>query len=63
MTPRIARVVAQENQQLRVEFENGEARIFDATPLLDKGYFAELRAPVCFKSVRVIFGGIEWPHE
>lgn len=63
MTPKIARVKAQADCKLLVEFENGEARLFDVAPLLDKGVFSELRDPAYFESVRVIFGGIEWPNE
>lgn len=49
--------------RLRVTFNNGQVRFFDMRRFLDKGIFRELKNPRYFKKVRVITGGIEWPHE
>jgi hypothetical protein len=43
-------------------FHNGDRRLFDLKPYLDKGVFAALRAPALFNSVRVSFDTIEWSN-
>ncbi|MGE4284401.1 MAG: DUF2442 domain-containing protein [Clostridia bacterium] len=49
--------------QLLLTFDNGEKRIFDMKPYLDKGIFKELRDEKMFKSVRVSFDSIEWSNQ
>ncbi|WP_035270702.1 DUF2442 domain-containing protein [Desulfitibacter alkalitolerans] len=49
--------------QLLLTFENGEKRIFDMKPYLDKGVFKELEDEEKFKSVRVSFDSIEWSNQ
>ena len=48
--------------QLLVTYQNGERRIFDMTPFLDKGVFRELRDPSVFNSVRPAFDTVEWSN-
>nr|WP_252228357.1 DUF2442 domain-containing protein [Caldicoprobacter algeriensis] len=43
-------------------FENGERRIFDIKPYLDKGIFQELKNEKMFTTVRVSFDSIEWSN-
>jgi len=49
--------------QLLLTFENGEKKIFDMKPYLDKGIFKELKDEKKFKSVRVSFDSIEWCNQ
>lgn len=49
--------------QLLLTFENGEKRIFDMEPYLDKGIYKELKDESKFKSVRVSFDSIEWCNQ
>lgn len=63
MTPKITQVEARSRHRLHVRFENGEERVFDVTPYLDRGVFRELRDETYFRRVRSIRGGVEWPHE
>jgi uncharacterized protein DUF2442 len=63
MTPKITQVEARPGHKLHVGFENGESRLFDVTPYLDKGVFRELRDEAYFQRVRPVAGGVEWPHE
>jgi hypothetical protein len=65
MTPKIQRVEARPGHRLHLEFENREARLFDATPYLEKGVFRELRDEAYFRRVRTVRGGggVAWPHE
>lgn len=52
-----------EDYQLLLTFENGEKRIFDMKPYLDKGNFQELKDKNKFKTVRVSFDSIEWANQ
>jgi hypothetical protein len=48
--------------RLLITFENGEQRILDVTPYLDKGVFQELKDVTLFNSVRVVFDTVEWAN-
>lgn len=48
---------------LEVVFDNGELRIFDVTPYLDKGIFKALADESYFKRVAVKFDGVAWPGQ
>lgn len=63
MTPKITDVETRPGHRLHVRFENGEERVFDVAPYLDRGVFRELRDETYFRRVRAIRGGVEWPHE
>ncbi len=63
MSPEITRLFVQTDYMIHLEFDNGEARVFDAKPYLDKGIFTELRDPAYFAQVKIIPGGIGWPNE
>ncbi len=63
MNPSVISVEAREDFKLIVTFENGEKKLFDVTPFLDKGVFTELKNISYFKQVKVAFGSVEWPHE
>jgi len=51
-----------EGYKLQIRFKNGEERIFDLTPYLTIGKFAELRDISLFNSVTVKFDSIEWAN-
>jgi len=63
MNPTVITVKPEDNYKLAVTFDNGEKRLFDVAPFLDKGIFSELKNVDYFKKVKVAFGAIEWPHE
>lgn len=63
MMIKITGVKPLDNYRLELLFNTGETRVFDAAPYLDKGIFTELREPAYFRSVRLAFGSIAWPHE
>lgn len=63
MNPIVKNVEPLHNYQLKISFDNGDERLFDVSPYLDKGIFTELKDESYFKSVRVVFGSVEWPHE
>jgi Protein of unknown function (DUF2442) len=63
MNPEVQSVEPLDNYQLKVVFANGDAKLFDVSPYLEKGIFKELKDKSYFKSVRVSAGAIAWPHE
>lgn len=51
-----------ENYTLLLTFDNNEKRIFNVTPYLEKGIFAQLRDLKTFKTVRVEFDSVAWAN-
>ena len=60
MNPYVKSVQTQDNYCLLLTFENGEKRIFDLKPYLNKGVFARLKNVALFKTARVVSGSVEW---
>lgn len=54
-------VKATKDFRLHLEFENGEKRIFDMTPLLEKKPFIRLKGSPLFLAARVDYGTVCWP--
>lgn len=63
MTFQVTEVKVQPKHTLYVKFKNGRAKLFNIKPYLNKGVFKELKNETYLKKVRIISGGIEWPHE
>ena len=63
MNPQVTRLTPHGNHRLLLEFSNGEMRLFDLTPWLDKGVFRALRDSPKFAQAQVVDGSIEWPGE
>ena len=63
MYPTVKDVQAIDNYNLILTFENGEKRLFDMNPYLDKEIFKALRDISKFNSVRLSFDTIEWENE
>ncbi len=63
MNPRVTKVTPRNNYQVELKFTNGEERIFDVTPYLDRGIFKELKEPELFYSVKAVEGTIQWQNE
>lgn len=63
MNPYVQYVQAKNRNQLELVFENGERRIFDIAPYLNKGVFTRLQNPSIFQMAQVIAGSVEWPGE
>lgn len=49
-----------ENHKLLLEFDNGEKRIRDITPLLSKAVFAFLKDDTLFNTVYIEYGAVTW---
>ncbi len=63
MNPYVKSVKPQEGYCLLLTFENGEKRIFDLKPYLEKPVFKQLKNVALFKTVRVMSGSVEWQGE
>ena len=63
MNPLVTRLTPEPGHVLLLEFDNGETRLFDLTPWLDKGVFRTLRDNPEFAQARVVDGSVEWPGE
>jgi len=63
MNPYVKHVRPLEDYQLEVIFENGEHRIFDVKPYLQRGVFVRLQNRAAFQAARVVAGSVEWPGE
>jgi Protein of unknown function (DUF2442). len=49
--------------KLLLTLKNGEVRLFDMSPYLEKGIFRELKDLSLFKSARISFDTVEWENE
>lgn len=56
----IVKVKPYANYQLLLEFENGEKRLFDMTPIIDNRPFNRLKGS-SFMAARVEYGTVVWP--
>jgi len=52
-----------DNFELLLEFNNGEKKIKDMKPYLEKGIFSKLKDKNFFNRVRISFGTISWDSE
>ena len=57
----VVRVEAKPEYTLFLEFENGEIRVFDMAPLMDKKPFAQLKISSLFTKASVEYGTVVWP--
>ena len=60
MNPRVKDVKPSPDYTLTLTFQNGEVKIFDVKPYLDKGIFKELQEKSLFNSVKPFLGSIQW---
>ena len=63
MNPYVEQVYPLDDYRLELVFENGERRIFDAKPYLQRGIFTRLQNRAVFQSARVVAGSVEWAGE
>ncbi len=59
----VVNVEARADNTLLLVFENGEQRIFDMAPLLERKPFQALKNSPLFFEVRVDYGTVVWPGE
>ena len=59
----VVRVDAKSDYTLYLEFENGEQRIFDMAPYMDKAPFVSLKGSPLFTMAAVDYGTVVWPGD
>lgn len=57
----VVKVEAKPGYMLYLEFENGEKRIFDMSPYMDKRPFVSLKGSPLFTMATVDYGTVVWP--
>jgi hypothetical protein len=57
----VTAVRVQADYQLELEFANGEVRVFDARPYLDRGVFQRLQDPSLFSQAFLACDTVCWP--
>ncbi len=60
MNPRVNLVKPNPDYTLTLTFTNGEVKVFDVKPYLEKGIFRELKDLQQFNSVQPFLGSIQW---
>lgn len=72
LQPKLIAVEPLDNLKLKLSYETGEARIFDAAPYVNGSWYGQLADEQYFRTVRLLPNGtgIEWnngqdiaPHE
>lgn len=58
----VKKVMPMDGYRLQIIFENNEEKIFDVSPYLNIGKFAELRDVNLFNSAAVRFDTVEWAN-
>ena len=59
----IIEVEALKDYQLKLIFDNGEIKIKDMKPYLDKGIFKKLKDINVFNNVKIKYGTISWEND
>lgn len=59
----VIKVEARPDYTLLLEFENGEQRLFDMTPYLEKKPFGPLKGAHLFAKASVDYGTVVWPGD
>ena len=61
LPPDAVTVTALPGYRLRIEFSNGEIRIFDVSPLLERKCYTALKKVELFNRARIEYGCVSWP--
>ena len=62
MNIRVKNVIPNNDYTINIIFDNGEEKIFDVKPYLNKGIFKELKKVEIFNTVKPFMGSIQWIH-
>lgn len=57
----VVKVQVESGYLLRLEFENGEKRVFDMSAYMDKRPFVRLKDTALFALAKVDYGTVVWP--
>lgn len=59
----VIKVTAKPGYLLELEFENGECRLFDMSPIMNKKPFNRLKVSNAFFAAHVDYGTVVWPDD
>lgn len=59
----VIRVIVRPGYRLELEFENGECRVIDMTPYMDRKPFTRLKDSALFACARIDYGTVVWPGD
>ena len=59
----VLKVTVLPEYRLALEFENGERRLFDMNPYMEKKPFVKLKGSPVFKCAYVDYGTVVWPGD
>ena len=59
----VIKAEAIENYKLKLTFDNGETKIKDMKPYLDKGIFRKLKDINIFNNVKIKYGTVYWEND
>jgi len=62
MNPRVSKVYPLDNYKLKIEFKNGEQKVFDVSPYLGIGVFKELANKELFSTAKENLGTVTWQN-
>ena len=62
MNPRVKDVCPNQDYTINIVFDNGEEKVFDVTPYLDRGIFRELKDKTLFQTVKPSLGSVQWKN-
>lgn len=57
----VTKVVVRSGYNLELEFENGELRMFDMSPYMNRKPFVRLKDSAVFKCAFIDYGTVVWP--
>lgn len=63
INPRVEKVKAIKDFQLLISFTNGEEKVFDMKPYLDKGVFKALNEIDLFNQAHIAWGTVVWNED
>lgn len=63
INPRVQNVTPTIDYQLIIKFTNGEEKIFDMKPYLDKGVFKALNDVAVFTTAHTAWGTVVWNED
>lgn len=63
MNPYVKHAFPLDDFRLELGFDNGERRMFDIRPYLQRGVFKRLQERAVFRAARVVAGSVEWLGE
>ena len=59
---KVTQLTVLDNTRLLLSFDEGEQRIFDVMPYLERGAFKSLKDPARFRQAYVAFDTVCWPE-